>query len=355
MECLDNIIGISNATCECVLSGLSTEQKEEVRKSVSGLYLDGDLEGGVSLSEIKLLDNCEDYFNLAKKAILHAKKAFESDIQVAIGSKYKTSKARFVGELGRLQNTGPMAVQKPFQYMKIKPLTISPATMKIHNVRLNINTAKATNVKLIAVMDGLTYGDTIFEAVVNTVANRFTNVEIPINLQVPLVVNNRPMHYYFIWEREGNELPQDNGLSCGCSGGDAFDAYVQLSGGQSDDLETLGQVVDKYAHGFSVDAEISCETGGLVCSEFRNDDKIAIVSAWANLYKAGELLIEYVLQSPEINRFTLMNREYLWGKRNHFKKEYEMRIAYLGSEIDVTKSDCFVCRDTKMFIGNVFG
>ena len=27
------------------------------------------------------------------------------------------------------------------------------------------------------------------------------------------------------------------------------------------------------------------------------------------LYKAGELLIEYVLQSPEINRFTMMSRE----------------------------------------------
>lgn len=356
MECLENIIGITNSNCECVLSGLTDEQVASAKISTSGLYLDGNLEGGVSLAEVKLLENCGEYYRLANKAIKSAQKAFADDVQIAISSKYKAAKARFMGELGRLQYAGAMAVQSPLQFLKVEPLVQSAAVMKVNNVRINLNTTKeAVTVKLIQVLEGLTHGDVIFEAQVNTVANRFISVEIPVNLQVPLSINNRVVNYYFVWERTGAELPMDNAVSCGCSGGDAYAQYVKLKGGQAQDYDNLGAGTDGFAHGLSVDAEIFCETGGLVCSEFRKEDRIALVSAWSVLYKAGELLIEYVLQSPEINRFTMMNREYLWGKRNHFKAEYNNRIAYLSSEIDITANDCFVCRDRKMFVGNIYG
>ena len=356
MECLNNIVGITNANCECLLAGLTEEQVAAAKTSTSGLYLDGNLEGGVALAEVKLLENCGEYFNLASKAIKAAQKAFYDDIQIAIGAKYKSVKARFIGELGRLQYAGVKAASKPLQYLKVTPLTQSAAIMKVNNVRLNINsTLPQVTVKLVQVMDGLTYGDVIFEAQVDTQANKFVSVEIPVNLQVPLSVNNRKLEYYFVWERTGTEMPMDNSISCGCSGGDAYAAYVKLSGGQSEDYDTLGTDTDVYAHGLSVDAEIFCETGGLICAEFRKEDRIALVCAWSVLYKAGELLIEYVLQSPEINRFTMMSREYIWGKRNHFKAEYNSRLAYLGEEIDITANDCFVCRDRKMFVGNIYG
>ena len=116
----------------------------------------------------------------------------------------------------------------------------------------------------------------------------------------------------------------------------------------------LGQC-NNFAHGFSLDVEIKCDTGRLICREFDSQNKIAVASAWANLYKAGELLIEKILSSSEITRFTLMNREYLYGKRNNYKKEYEMRIQYLAYEIDVTRGDCFICQNRDFFVGNVFG
>ena len=39
-----------------------------------------------------------------------------------------------------------------------------------------------------------------------------------------------------------------------------------------------------------------------------------------------KLLVKKVLSSSEISRITLMNRDYLYGKRNHFRAEYEKRI-----------------------------
>lgn len=355
MECLNNIIGITNSTCACVLDGLTPEQKEVAKLSTSGLYLDGNLEGGVHISDVKMLEHCEEYYRLATKAITAAKKAFEDDIQVAVQTKYKTNKAKFIGELGRLQYSGFLSVAEPLQFLRLVPKQENAAVMKINNVRLNISAAKEVNVKLIAVIDGLTYGDTIFEATVTTQASRFTSVAIPENLKVPLTINNRKINYYFIWQKTGVEMPINNGVSCGCSGGDAYKNYVELRGGGAQDIDNLGEGTDRNAHGFSVDAELFCETGDLICNEYNKNNIVAIVVAWSNLYKAGELLIEYIMQSPEINRFTMMNREYLWGKRNHFKKEYENRIMWLATNIEITTDDCFVCRDTKAFVGNVFG
>lgn len=355
MECLNNIIGITNTTCACVLDGLTPTQKEEAQLSKSGLYLDGNLEGGVHISDVKMLEYCDEYFRLATKAIKAAKKAFEDDIQVAIQTKYKTNKAKFIGELGRLQYSGYLTVSEPLQFMRLIPKQENAAVMKINNVRLNISAAKNVNVKMIAVIDGLTYGDVVFESTVATQAGRFINVAIPENLKVPLTINNRKINYYFVWEKTGVEMPINNGVSCGCSGGDAYKEYIEIKGGGTTDIESLHDGTDRYAHGFSVDAELFCETGDLVCNEYNKNSIVSIVTAWSNLYKAGELLIEYILQSPEINRFTMMNREYLWGKRNHFKKEYENRIMYLVGEIEITADDCFVCRDAKAFVGNVFG
>lgn len=60
MDCLINLIGISASDCICVTDGLTEEQKIALKTSVSGLYLDTHLEGGVSLSDVRLLDNCEE-------------------------------------------------------------------------------------------------------------------------------------------------------------------------------------------------------------------------------------------------------------------------------------------------------
>jgi hypothetical protein len=83
----------------------------------------------------------------------------------------------------------------------------------------------------------------------------------------------------------------------------------------------------------------------LFCREYSEDDAVAVVMGYATWYKAGELLIEDVLKQPDVNRYTTMAREYLWGKRNHFRKEYENRIIYLAAVIDVMASNCYVCRE----------
>lgn len=354
MKCIENIIGITQSNCGCITNGLTQSQIDDMGKSASGLFLSEDLEGGITISEVKTFDNCGEYYELAKKAINSAKKRFEDDVLVALLDKYKSNKPNFMGDLGRLQFVASIPATTNVQYLKISPKNNVSANMKIHGVRLAVDSEITTTVKLIAVEDGLNYGEELFSVEVTTHANRFTNVDIPAGIEVPFFKNGRKMNYFVTWERVNGANPKDNGISCGCSNGDAFDDYVEISGGEVFDYDVLGTQKTTFARGIVVLTEMFCSVGDFVCKEYDAKNNVAIVSAWANLYKAGELLIEYVMASPEISRFTTMNREYLWGKRNHFRKEYKDRLDFLAEAIDAKNSDCFICNNSKMIIGNVF-
>ena len=51
----------------------------------------------------------------------------------------------------------------------------------------------------------------------------------------------------------------------------------------------------------------------------------------------------------------MMSRENLYGKRDHFRKEYEARVVWLAYELDVSKSDCFLCQNKSITVSNLFG
>lgn len=357
MECLKNLVGIYSSDCVCVTDGLTPEQVAEIRLSTSGLYLDKHLEGGVSLSDVRLLDYCNDYVSMARNAIEVAGRRFSDDLLVSLSRRYSSTKPRFLGSLGQVTYSGNLTASKKYQLLKISPKTgTTSGILTINGIRLITSSDGIVKVRILAVRKGETSGTEILSTTITTLANRYASATLTAPLVLPLYENGHAVEYYATWERpDGLEItPKNNKTTCNCTGGNAYDSYVTLNGGETDDLNAL-TATDGFSHGFSIDAEIKCETGNVVCREFDASNEVAVVSAWAVLYKAGELLNEYILNSPEINRFTLLNREYLWGKRNHFRKEYEARVSYLASEIDLSANDCYICRENRMFVGNVFG
>lgn len=352
MECLKDLIGISATDCLCVLEGLTEQEQIEIKKSVSGLYLDSDLDGGINIADIKTLDACNTYFRLAKEAVAAASKRFEGDIELALANRYRGSKPAFRGDLGRLTFMRSLNKTKPFQFMKIEPKQKSDAIITFYRGRVIVNQNDTLNIYLLA-QKGDELPTVIYTTTAEVLANRISSFDLPDAASYPLQIDGQKMSYYFVWDGSVGTAAVDNGVSCNCSGGNGYENYVTLKGGESSELNVL-PAESNLAHGFSIDAEIKCSTGRLVCREFNSENRIAVASAWAVLNKAGEILIEKVLASSEISRITMMNREYLYGKRNHFRKEYETRIAFLAYEIDVTKGDCFICQNRDFFVGNVF-
>ena len=349
MECLSSIIGITKTNCPCLQNGLTSEEITQLSTSKSGLFLD-ELEGGLFLRDVVQLDKCQTFIEIQKNAIETAKSHYKADLFSRLNERVQVKKTAFVGEIGKPSYTGSLDVSGRLQFIRLKP-TESEAMVHLDLVRVFLNQDTTTNVWLVEMKEGETEG-TILKSEEVTSTNGI--LTFPANVALPLKRNGVFLTYYVVFERIGDIKPRNIKISCGCSGGDAFAKHVDVGGGETEGFGTLATTkTDEFTHGFSLDVKIKCETGNLICKEYDENDSIALVTAFAILYKAGELVIENILNSGEINRFTMLRTEHLWGKRNHFRKEYIDRVGYLSKVVDVTSSDCYICREDNFFLGNI--
>jgi len=330
----------------CILEGLTEEEIAKLRESKSGLYLD-DLEGGVNLRAISQIDYCKDFAEKALSARNTALKKIEADVLTSLSNKYKADKKPYIGVVGKTSYTSNLNVSKKYQYLHLKPHSHSDGVLKLNRIRLIASESEQTTFRII---DG--NGNEIYSVEVQTQKNTFVTIPAPEGV-LPLSENGAVLSYYLVWDRV-SAMPKNVKTDCNCGGGTGgYKVYFEAEGGEADSLNNLTEGTDAFTHGLALDVEIRCLPQRLICREYDRENAIAVTMAWATLYKTGEMLIEAVLSSGEVNRYTMMGRDYLWGKRNHFKKEYEMRVEYLGSTIDAGSSDCFICRESRIFMGGI--
>ena len=351
-DCLKDIIGVTKDFCQCLHGQISTEEFEKLKISKSGLYLD-EVEGGLMMRDVKQFDKCKSFLKIQTDAIDNAKKFFIADILAQLNLKYQVKKTNFIGEIGKISYTGSMQTTKRLQFLQLKPN--NDAVLQIDRLRVFLNLDLTTKVWILKVEEGQTDGVMIYENEEVISQNKILTIEFQEGLKLPLNIGGKKQNYFFVYEKLDNDIqPRDIKVHCGCSGGDAFAEFLFVTGGEAETFSELSTATtDVFTHGISLDVQIKCETGSVVCKEYNTNDAIAYVTAFAILYKSAELVIENVMNSSEVNRFTLLSNERLWGKRNHFKKEYNDRIKYLADNIDVTSSDCFLCRDDVMYLGNI--
>ncbi len=333
MKCLKNIIGIVASEHPCLRESSNVIDYDV---SESGLFLN-DLEGGINPMAIDNVDVFDTFYDLADNARNSAIKKYEADILASLNLKYKDRRKPFTGLIGRPSYNKTLDSSKEIQFLKISPLPNLTAVLEIRNLKLILNKSITTDVVIVD-----EFGVEYLNETVTTTQNTFTNIPLldPLTLQMDKV-------YYLYWDRNNTDAkPRNVKISCGCSGA-SFDDYVNVRGGETDNILNEPYKLDQFTHGFSITADIRCNVGKIVCKDYDENNAIALITAWSILYKTGEILIESVLNSGEVNRYTMMNREYLWGKRNHFRKEYEDRINYLSESINLASNDCFICRDNQ--------
>jgi hypothetical protein len=163
--------------------------------------------------------------------------------------------------------------------------------------------------------------------------------------------DNVLVEYWLVYDRHLPDTsivsPKNNKCLCNCGNQTwLIGQFVYVEGISFDDLTQLNYHTgtSTYANGISLSVDLSCNQAGYMCKEYDKKNAIALTLAYTVLYKAAELTIEKILNSPEVNRYTLMNREYLWGKRNHFRKEYQDRVLYITKTADIKSTDCFICK-----------
>jgi hypothetical protein len=352
LDCLKNIVGVTDTETDCITGGLAVDEISEMKKSTSTLYLDN-LPGGIHLKAVKYADATKGLYKMSTGAIQTAATILEKDLLLALNQNHAKSRKNFVGQIGRLSFAQSLGVTGDWQGLRIRPVDKSDAIIILSKITNIISTAATYNFYLYKVPYRSAVGQLIGTYPVTSLANQFHSavVDGPDGKRLPLTENGEAIEYWVIWNRTeaGGGIPKDNKLACStCDkvNGTPAGEYLEVNGVDFDDINNLQNVrTDDYSHGLTLDIVIKCDNQQLFCRQYAEDDAVAVAMAYAVWFKAGELLIEDVLKSPDLNRYTTMDKERLWGKRNHFRAEYDGRIPFLAATIDITDSNCFVCRE----------
>lgn len=356
LECLKDIVGITNTDCECLIGELTTSEIEAIRVSKSGLYLD-QLPGSVPIKTYQNIDKCKVFAEIALEQRDIAIADLEQDLKIGITAKFQSNKNRYQGRIGQMAFTKPLSTSGIYVGLRITPEDVhSDGVLRIPSGEICVSATTTVSLKVIAVPYGSNTGDIVAELDVQTVAGARKSFSFPQPLDLRLYKNRQDTAYFIVYDKTqlNGGQPMDNAISCGCGQEKELLKYVSIDGVQINSLTSLNSisVQNKYTHGLILNVDAYCDKGTFICREFDANDAVSATLAKCVQYKANEYIIQKVLDSTELSREILVSRENLYGKRNHFAAEYQSRMKWLLSDdengdpiIDIDSTDCFICNE----------
>lgn len=349
--CLQNIIGITRSTQSSVVTALQDDALGAgwYSQTTSGLYLD-ELEGLISINAI---DNSNDaaqtlagFFSTGRD---NAIKLLAEDIMVGLTKRAVNAQKKYTGSIGSKQSSSVMDVSGiPNAGLRLSTTAMKGGVITINTIYTMMSADATFDVQVYMLERGATIAQLVTTIHgIQSLANSLKANTLQTPLTLPLSTYGAD---YFLLYQPGGFAPRQNGISCGCGYKEnILRTYMQVSGATATSTDALLTAqTSSYGMGLALDAEVGCDTRAIVCESYNADESIKIVMAYATRYKAGELVLESILRSDAINRYTLTQRESLYGKRNHFKAEYDSRIAWLVENIDTSLVDCYVCNDKRV-------
>jgi hypothetical protein len=346
-ECLTNVIKLSRTTCEC----FDENKPEEFADGKFDIYLD-ELEG-MNLKMVSGAEGCEEggIWDILDKARENATKQFKADLLSCLNTNYINRRESYSGVVGKTTFTGSLSLTKSTIGWKVKFNPIDGGYMTIKRIAIGINTTQSVTV---SVFDNNEYADTPLGVyTINAVANVLTYATLATPLELPMwSTSGKRLEYYFVYDR-GSAQPKDMKVDCNCGGiKPAWTQWIAVNGIQGNNTDYATFTSDNYANGLILDIAFSCKAISIICNEHKplsEDNGYDLQIAYAIRWKAGELVWEKILSSQNINRYTLMDREALYGKRNHARKLYGEFIAYLCENVPAQKYGCLTCRPNNNF------
>lgn len=358
LSCFDNIVGLSRTECNCYdVSGANT--------SLSGLYLD-ELEG-MNIKKINALEDCskgglvERWQKIWENAINNTRADIITNSQKFVEPRFEP----YSGVIGLAQKNATVTnISKQYAFIRFicRELVASSITIKKFGAVF-----EATGTKDILVYNNLNELKGSFT--INTVANVHTETVLTTPMVLPLFDERvERVEYYFVYEVGANR-PKNNALNCvSCGTSYIFDKnrpcwqtptakkiswsnFVCVASGQTDTLDfetsTTHSEFSTYMMGLTIGMTIACNFLEYLCSDdfdFVNDP-VAASLALALRYKAGELFIYDIVNSGDVNRYTMIDSEQLQANAAFYATRYKEMVEYVSANIDLTKSDCWICKE----------
>ena len=341
-SCLIDYIGLSQTPCNCPAFA---SQPTEV--SLRGYYIDDEIP-----IDPLVYGDCGDgtIWDILTRARTKAISDFEADFNAELQKIYKQRTAPFVGEIGTKAYNGINTTASIFCGVRIDAMAFKGSNLGITSVLIGNNLGGATTLKVWKgySSDNLTVTnlELLSSTSVTLLSNQWTTYTFSTPLKYALKTNE---HYFITYNLPTGSYPFSNSFpSCGTCNqvNNGWKESIVVNGlSVSSEGDINGASYSTTAYGMIVNAQIYCDVSNWLCvlktlgtisGEFRTVAK-------ALTFKAAQNAVQTMLDSGQLNFTTITNRESLYGKRNHFAKEYADRLTYLASVFPVSEFNCLTC------------
>lgn len=290
---------------------------------------------------------------------------FIADIQAAIGKNYKSAAKNFVGSIGKrkFDTTDTYTPSTTYLGWKVYPKPMKDGIWKIEKVGLCVNTTQTINFSIFSSLSATALHTFSIACVANVLTMSAT-----LNYELPMYDGDE-IEYYVVYEPAGVKP-----LGCmfyQCCGfhpnysnwGREHQAdrmwYNHLKVGclQADDLDGMMRATPttSNSYGMVIECRITCDSKNVICDNLDYlGSPTAYLIAGTIVHRAAFHLLHAILNSQNINRAVMMDRERMQLNANAAAAEYTDRIAFLASDqgMDISQNGCYEC-DPIMFTASI--
>lgn len=346
-DCLEGVVGLTINPCECIEG-----DQGDADVSASGYFID-DMEDGIPLDWAGSSQDCGDgsLWDLLERAKREGTQDFLTNF-LAVVSDQNTDRYRpaqcAIGEPKK--NVALTAETGNFKFIKLTPYRIKGVVLTITGLSLQINTVGMYTVEIREESD--------FDTVIETIAvdvltpGVLTKATITEPIVLPMTDQNGIAKVYYLVYDAGGARPYNIKFKCGCTGkpNPQYERFFSAGGGKAVTVEDalIANSKGLYSQGLVVDIRAACSSMDWICPAdsgiFKSDKFYRVLAKTLQLHQINKL-IGYMVNRSEPNRGVLVEKDQMYGRRNHNNKMIAERLAWMGQRVPSEMTDCYVCAD----------
>jgi hypothetical protein len=346
--CFDHVIGFTRKADACLAAGYLAEYSD----SDSGLYLD-ELQG-MSLRINNATGGNNSIWEKLSNATQNAIASFKVDVMAEILKYKEPARSKFVGDIGGKSFTSKLTAATYHGLRMYSDVIGGSYTLRGVSLILD-NAAGAT----LTIYDEYGIANNSAGVAIAPIVLLSTAGSPKYNAITPIQLSLTG-NYYFLYQTAGQ--PYNNKLTCNCGGHkwcfnidhpcykysrDKWTEWSMVAGVSGTVLaDREDWSMSREAQGMILHGDYGCDTLGILCSEHSDwsGNEIDSAIAWALVYKAGSFLSGYIMDSEEVNRYTLLGIDGLTANMVYYGERYKLMIEFIASNIEDNRNECLKCR-----------
>lgn len=363
LDCLTNIVGLSETSCACFEDGKPVEDV-----SLSGFYIADHFH--LSMNFTNSATDCEqggvwDILEAARKeAILRFQNDYAKGMMMIKRYKYED----FSGEIGSRKFNAGFTPTQNFVGLRIRPYCIIGSKLRIDAVILALRGLSVPVSVPVSIYSSLDFNTPIATTTVNLVAsNQFVRAEFARPVVLELNTPEEDTNYYVVFELPAGLQVPNSEIKKGCTCNarayyrqNKFLQYGDFNGfevANIADLDNSNTRLTNKNYGLLLEGSLQCDYISQLCtlaSSFSFD--VSVPSASGKYYhlgstlaliighKAAEIAADKILMSTNINQIVLTRREELEKIKYMNRAKYEKALKFFVNNLPTDFTDCFTCK-----------